>query len=167
MKTKILGLIALMAILSPLLLTTAFAANITDDSACTAIGGSCMDKSQCTSGTPQSGKCPGASNIQCCVPNSIKSANSTGATSVTLPNPLGATSISDLINNIVTYLIEIATIILPIVLIYAAYLLMTAGGEMDRVIMGRKTITYAIIGYALILISKGVTMIVANIMGAK
>jgi hypothetical protein len=44
---------------------------------------------------------------------------------------------------------------------------MTAGGEMDKVIMGRKTITWAIVGYILILISKGITMIVANILGAK
>lgn len=166
MKTKLLSPIVLLVIISPLLINTAFAA-ISDDSACTALGGTCMDKSQCSSGTPQSGKCPGASNIQCCVPNSIQSVNSTGATNVTLPNPLGATSIADLINNIVTYLIEIATVILPLVLVYAAYLLMTAGGEMERVILGRKTITYAIIGYILILISKGVVMIVANILGAK
>lgn len=167
MKTKIIGSVILLVMVSPLLvISTSFAA-ISNDNACTAIGGTCIDVNQCTSGTAQSGKCPGAANIQCCVPNSIKSATPAGSTNISLPNPLQATSIADLINNIVTYLIEIATILLPLVLIYAAYLLMSAGGEMDKVIQGRKTITYAVVGYILILISKGAAMIVASILGAK
>lgn len=99
--------------------------------------------------------------------DTITPTTQTGITSITIPNPLKANNIPDLINNIVTYLIEIATIILPLVLIYAAYLLMTTGGDIEKAILGRKTITYAVVGYILILISKGVTMIIASILGAK
>jgi len=87
--------------------------------------------------------------------------------SVEIPNPIKAKSISELIDNIVNYLIGIATIIFPLVIIYGAWQLLSTGGDIEKAIMGRKTITYAVIGYVLILVSKGITMIVAEILGAK
>jgi hypothetical protein len=171
MKTKILSIAIISIIILPLLSTITMA-KVTDDTGCK---GSCIDTTtQSCSVSPTPGLCTGPATRMCCTGtvsdksgSSIPSSPSGSQTTVTIPNPLGATSFSALIDNIVTYLIEIASIILPIVIIYAAYLLMTAGGEMDKVIMGRKTITWAIVGYILILISKGITMIVANILGAK
>lgn len=87
--------------------------------------------------------------------------------SVEIPNPLKVRSISELIDRVVNYIIGIATIIFPLVIIYGAFQLLTTGGDIEKAILGRKTITYAVIGYVLILISKGITMIVANILGAK
>lgn len=88
-------------------------------------------------------------------------------TNVEIPNPLKVQSISQLIDRIVTYLIGIATLIFPLVIIYGAFKLLTTGGDPEKAIEGRKAITYAVIGYLLILISKGITMIVAEILGAK
>ncbi|MBU4348383.1 hypothetical protein KJ671_02725 [Patescibacteria group bacterium] len=85
--------------------------------------------------------------------------------SINIPNPLKVTSISALIDRIVDYVIGIASIILPLVIIFGAYQMIFSGGNIEKVILGRKTITYAIIGFALILISKGIAMIVADIMG--
>ena len=91
----------------------------------------------------------------------------TAVGTVEIPNPLKTNSIADLIDRIVTYLITIATIIFPLVIIYGAWQLLSTGGDIEKAIMGRKTITYAVIGYILILISKGITMIIADLLGAK
>lgn len=88
-------------------------------------------------------------------------------TKVEIPNPLKVTSVSELIDRIVTYIIEIATILLPLAILYGAYLFMSAGGDTEKISQGRKTILWTVIGYGLILISKGVTMIVAEILGGK
>ena len=88
-------------------------------------------------------------------------------TKVEIPNPLKVNSVSALIDRIVTYIIEIATLLLPLAIIYGAYLFMSAGGDMEKITMGRKTILWTVIGYALILISKGVTLIIADILGGK
>ncbi|MHB9019301.1 MAG: hypothetical protein ACYC3G_00280 [Minisyncoccota bacterium] len=89
------------------------------------------------------------------------------AAEVEIPNPLKVNSISALIDRIVTYIIEIATILLPLAIIYSAYLFMSAGGDTEKITMGRKTLLWTVIGYGLILVSKGVTMIVAEILGGK
>jgi hypothetical protein len=83
---------------------------------------------------------------------------------VTIPNPIKSQTIPDLINNMVNYLIGIATILLPLAIIYSAYLFMSAGGDMEKVIKGRQALTWTIVGYMLILISKGVVMIVVSIL---
>jgi type IV secretion system pilin len=95
----------------------------------------------------------------------IAQAADKSVTSVSIPNPLKVTSISSLIDRIVDYVIGIASIILPLVIIWGAYQMIWSGGDLEKIISGRKTITYAIIGFALILISKGIAMIVAEIMG--
>ena len=87
--------------------------------------------------------------------------------SIDIPNPLKVTSIAALIDRIVTYIITIATILLPLAVIYAAYLFMSSGGDTEKITLGRKTILWTVIGYALILISKGVTLIVEDILRGK
>ena len=168
MKTKIFSLVVLSVIILPFLTTMAFAAG--DDSGCTSIGGTCTSKTTCASGNTQGGLCmsrPTDNDYVCCKPNTIQQTTSSGQKSITIPNPLKANSIPALIDNIVNYIIGIATIILPLAVIYSAYLFMTAGGDMDKIIQGRHALMWTIVGYVLILISKGVTMIVASILGSK
>lgn len=92
---------------------------------------------------------------------------SPGSQSIEIPNPLKVISISALIERLLKYFTTIATILLPMAVIYAAYLFMTSGGEPDKVTSARNTILYTVIGYVLILISTGVAMIVTDILGGK
>jgi len=86
---------------------------------------------------------------------------------VEIPNPLKTNSIAELIDRIISYVIGIATVIFPLIIIFGAFQFLTAGGDMEKITTARKTLMYAIIGYILILISKGITMIVADLLGAK
>ncbi len=91
----------------------------------------------------------------------------TGGTQIiSLPNPLGTVkTIPELIGRIVDWLIFIASIaILPFMIIWGAYQLLMAGGNPENVTKGRHTITWAVIGYALLLISKGIEFIIRDVL---
>ncbi len=165
MKLKLLSLAILSILILPISSSVTMAA-VTNDSGCT---GTCIDttKQKC-SVSPQSGLCTGAATRLCCtgtVSNLAGGSNSSGG--VEIPNPLKTKSIPDLIDRIVKYVIGIATIIFPLIIIYGAFQFLSTGGDMEKVTAARKTITYAIIGYILIWMSRGITMIVAEFLGAK
>lgn len=94
------------------------------------------------------------------------SAKSGGTQVISLPNPLGSIkTIPELIGRLVDWLIYIASIaILPAMIIYAAYQFLTAGGNPDAVTSARHTLTWAVVGYALLLISKGIESIIRQIL---
>lgn len=89
----------------------------------------------------------------------------TPGTPINLPNPLGVTSFADLIDRIVNYLIILSAPIVAGMIIWGAFQILNAVGNPEKAIEGRRTITYAVIGYAIILISKGITLIVQQILG--
>ncbi len=98
-------------------------------------------------------------------PTKIKSSV---AIPIKLPNPLGSTqTIPQLIDRIVNFLITIASFaILPFMIVWGAYQLLMSAGEPAAVKSGRETITWAVIGYALLLISKGIILIIQEVLGA-
>lgn len=83
---------------------------------------------------------------------------------IKLPNPLGTTqTIPDLIGKIVDWLIMIASIaVFPAMIIWGAYQFLMAGSDPEKVTEGRHTITWAIVGYALLILSKGIELIIQN-----
>lgn len=79
-----------------------------------------------------------------------------------LPNLLRVDSVGGLVNKIIDYLILIAAPILAIFILIGAYQIMFAGGDTEKWKTGKKTIIYAVIGYAIILLSKGVASIIQS-----
>lgn len=91
------------------------------------------------------------------------------ATKITLglPNPLKYNTIPDLINGILGYLVIIAAPICALLVLVGGFQLMTAGGNVEKVAIGRKTIIYAAVGYAIILVSYGLSSVIKNILGVQ
>ena len=90
-----------------------------------------------------------------------------GTQSITLPNPLGSgtKTLGDLVNKIVDWLILISSVaVLPFMIVWGAFQLLSAGGNEENVTKGRHTITWAVVGYGLLLISKGVQSIITEIL---
>ena len=83
-------------------------------------------------------------------------------TSVELPNPLGIGTIGDLMNKIIDGLILFATPIVVAVVIWAAYLFISSRGEPDKITQARNALLYAILGYAILLLAKGIGVIISN-----
>lgn len=84
-----------------------------------------------------------------------------------LPNPLKTENITDLINQVTTYLIMIAAPIVTIMVIVGAFQILTAGGNPEKFKKGKQTIFYAVIGFSIVLIAKGITALIKQLLGAK
>jgi hypothetical protein len=87
-----------------------------------------------------------------------------------LDNPLGSqgvTTIPGLVDKIIDFLIQLSAPVVTIMILVGAFKMLTAGGNTDKFKEGKKTITYAVIGLAIILISKGITSIVKDFLGIK
>ncbi len=91
------------------------------------------------------------------------------ALALEIPNPLGsgASTIPQLIDKIATWLLEIGSIIAVIIVIWAAFLFMTSGGNQQKVTTARQTLWYAIIGLTVLLLAKGVTSLIQNFLSGN
>ncbi len=89
------------------------------------------------------------------------------AQTVEFPNPLAANDITDLVNTIATWLLGIGATIAVIMVLWAAFLFMTSGGNKERVTQARQTLWYAIIGLTVLLLAKGVALFIQNVLSGR
>ena len=86
-------------------------------------------------------------------------------TKISLPAVLGIRTIQELIDRIINFLLILGAPIATGMVLWAAYQILTAGANPDNVTAGRKTITYAVIGYTLLLVSKGIVLLIQKVLG--
>ena len=88
-----------------------------------------------------------------------------GEVIVTLPNPLSSSSnIADLIKAITSALKQIGFPIAALVVIYAAFQMLLSGGDEKKFATGKKTLLYAVVGYAILLIADSIGTLVRDIL---
>ncbi len=86
--------------------------------------------------------------------------------SIKLENPLGeGATFMTIINNILNYLIYISVPILALMILIGGFQILTARDNPEKITKGKTTIMYAVIGFVIILISKGVALILLKIIG--
>ena len=86
-----------------------------------------------------------------------------------LHNPLGpdTNTIMDVIQNIIVGLRDkIAPPIVAMMVLYGGFQMLFAGGVPETFSKGRKTILYAVVGYAIIFIASGISAIITDILSA-
>lgn len=85
-----------------------------------------------------------------------------------LPNPLGTTSITGLLKDIIDALtIFIAPPIAVLMIIIGAFQMLSAGGDPEKFKTGKKTILYAAIGFAILLLARLIIGLVQEILGVR
>ena len=89
------------------------------------------------------------------------------AQTVTIPNPLMAGDIPTLIDQIAIWLLGIGATIAVIIVLWAAFLFMTSGGNESKVTRARQTLWYAIIGLTVLLLATGVAELIKNVLSGK
>ena len=89
------------------------------------------------------------------------------AATITIDNPLVSGDIPTLIDKIATWLLGIGTVLATIVVLWAAFLFMTSGGNKDRVTQARQTLWYAVIGLTVLLLAKGMTLLIQNTLSGR
>lgn len=92
-----------------------------------------------------------------------------GPQGITLPNPLGSSnpSIIDIINKILNYLMVISVPILAFFVLWGGFQILTARGNPANVQKGGKTIGYAVAGFAIILVAKGIALILLTFLSTS
>lgn len=82
---------------------------------------------------------------------------------IKLPNPFGDKDIIDLIDIIIGFLVTISIPITVIMVLVGSFLMMSAGGNAEQFRKGNKAIMYALIGFALVLVSRGIITVVKEV----
>ena len=86
---------------------------------------------------------------------------------IVIENPLESESFEELLNTIVTFISWIAIAIAPIMIMIAAFYLLTAGGDPKRIDTARRIILWTVIGLAIILFAKGLISVLKQIIGVS
>lgn len=87
---------------------------------------------------------------------------------VSLPNPLGdgCNDLSCPLNAVINFLYTIAIPLCAIMVLVGGFQMVTAGGDPERFSNGRKTILYAAIGFAVILVAGGISTLIKNFLSS-
>lgn len=87
-----------------------------------------------------------------------------GAQPMEIQDPLGNSSVIAIINNVLNFLIFISVPILALMILIGGFQILTAREDPKKLENGKTTIKYAVIGFVIILISKGVALVILNIL---
>ena len=87
------------------------------------------------------------------------------ALSYSFGNPISEIqTINDLINEIIKFLFNLAIVICPIIIVYAGFLYITAAGNQQKIATAQKTLIWALIGLAVVLLASAVPNIIKNVL---
>ncbi|MGC9968216.1 MAG: pilin [Minisyncoccia bacterium] len=92
----------------------------------------------------------------------------TGSNPTTLQNPLG--SCNDLtcpMTAVMNFLFTIAIPLCGILVLVGGFQMMMAAGNPEKFTKGKKTILYAVIGFAVVLIAGSVAALIQNLFGSS
>lgn len=85
----------------------------------------------------------------------------------TIPNPIKCATLPDCISRITKWLIAIAVPITIVMVVVGAYQFMTSGGNPEKVSGAKKTIMYAVIGFAIILLAQVFVYVLSDLIGGE
>lgn len=91
------------------------------------------------------------------------------ATSFALPidNPLGkGKTFNSIVENIVKWANAIAIPLTSLMILVAGYFFVTGGGSKDQIEKGKRALLWAVVGFAVILFSQVVHLIIKSVLGA-
>jgi len=81
-------------------------------------------------------------------------------------SPIHSTTLEELLESVINYIFWFATAITPIMVVFAGFLFLTSGGSMEKVAQAKRIMIYTVVGYGIVLFSRGLISILAEIMGA-
>ena len=81
-----------------------------------------------------------------------------------LPNPIGVKSFSELLDRITSYLLMIAVPITGLALVWAGFLMISSGGEVEKIEKAKKTISWSVIGLIIVIFAKGLALVIKKVL---
>ena len=83
---------------------------------------------------------------------------------ICIPNPLKWCTLDDFIYAITDFIFWIVSALAPLMIVIGAFYFLTSAGNPLQVAQGKKIILYTLVGYAIILISKGLIFVIKDIL---
>lgn len=81
---------------------------------------------------------------------------------ITLKNPLGCNDFGCVATRLIDGLFTISIPIVSVMVLVGGFQIMFASGDPEKFKTGRKTIVYAAVGFAVIILAKGVVLIIQD-----
>ena len=76
---------------------------------------------------------------------------------LTLQNPLSSATFNSVVTTVINYMIYVAVPLCTIFVLIGAFKMITSSGDPEKAKSGRNTILWAAIGFAVLLLAKGVS----------
>lgn len=96
----------------------------------------------------------------------ITGENDSGTFKIVPPEGI-PTDICAVINSVTDFIIAVSIPIAGLMILYSAFVILTAAGSAKRFETGKNTILYAILGLIIILLSKGLVFITTELLGVS
>lgn len=90
-----------------------------------------------------------------------------GVFAVTLENPLGTQTLQSLITNVLNAILGLVGLLALAMLIYGGVLLMISGGNQETVDKAKKTITFAVVGLIVAILSTAILNFIMSAVGVN
>ena len=99
--------------------------------------------------------CDFADNVYCRMPDET----------VCYCNPLSGDGLESIIDPIISFIFKISVVVVPVLVIYGAFMIITAAGDVSKVEQAKKIIFWTLIGFVVVLLSRGVSDLIEVIIG--
>lgn len=86
-------------------------------------------------------------------------------TTITIANPLTATSFEALIDSTVNFIFYLAVALAPLMIVAGAFFLLTSGGDPNKTKTGKDIILYTFIGLLIVLLAKALIAMLKDVLG--
>ena len=86
---------------------------------------------------------------------------------IRIENPLETEDFEVIIGKIIDFIFKIAIPIVPLMMIYAGFLFVTAGGSTQKIDQAKNIIIWTIVGLAIVLLAKGFLAIIEQLLGLR
>jgi len=131
---------------------------------CTTLGESCAEEFGSDWGEIE-GDCPEG---QICCHQEDGNGDGNGGNGwfpIELKNPLAAKTLEEAIDALINFFFYLAFALAPLMIIYAAFLILTAGGRAEQINKGKTIILWTLIAIAIVLLAKGLPLVIKGAMG--
>jgi len=86
---------------------------------------------------------------------------------IRIENPLETEDFEVIIGKIIDFIFKIAIPIVPLMMIYAGFLFVTAGGSTQKIEQAKNIIIWTIVGLAIVLLARGFLAIIEQLLGVR
>ena len=80
-------------------------------------------------------------------------------------NPLGNAEFTDVLDRILGFLFNIAIVLSPIMILIAGIMFITGAGDPGRIGRAKQILIWTVVGFAVILLSRGLIVVIRGIIG--